>query len=300
MATTTTNKHAQLAAHLADRLERRTRRDGSTFFAFADSDAFTEAVARAAHEAIDGSDPRLPSDWVYNVLSEAIDAITDNSGDIDDACRYVMERTPFIGYSDAFRWVASDDNNRVLVDDVASGSMQSRPYDHNPGNSFTHHLWQFANEAVNLATVRVIDALVEIAEGGCGVGLTSDGAIEQECETLAGEVGGCLDVADVLHQYASPDLREILEPLDASQAADVIAERGRVEPVHDYWCRPCAIVLPVGEVSVDLDGRPACAVLADPDAWALVDGVAYATPTRRPIHLHPVLPPEPVAAILAD
>ena len=157
MSTTTTNKYAQLAAHLADRLERRTRRDGSTFFAFADPDGFTEAVAKAAHEAIDGSDPRLPSDWVYAVLHEAIDAITDNGGDIDDASRYVMERMPFIGYSDAFRWLAHCDYNRVLVDDVADGVELHGP-------SFTHHLWQFANEAVNLATVRVIDALVEVAD----------------------------------------------------------------------------------------------------------------------------------------
>ena len=300
MSATTTNKYAQLAAHLADRLERRTRRDGSAFFAFRDSDGFTEAVARAAHEAIDGSEPRLPSDWIYNVLSDAIDAITDNSGDIDDASRYVMERTPFIGYSDAFRWLASDLNNLHLVDDVADGATQARPYDHNPGNSATHHMWAFANEAVNLATVRVIDALVDIADGGCGVGLTSDDVIEQECETLAEAIGDCLEVADVLHQYASPDLREILEPLDASQAADVIAERGRVEPVHDYWCRPCAIVLPVGEVSVDLDGRPACAVLADPDEWAIVDGVAYATLNGVAITFDAVLLREAVAEILAD
>jgi hypothetical protein len=298
MSATTTNKYAQLAAHLADRLERRTRRDGSTFFAFRDSDGFTEAVARAAHEAIDGSEPRLPSDWVYNVLSEAIDAITDNGGDIDDASRYVMERTPFIGYSDAFRWLASDHHNLPLVDDVADECGGSNA--NIVGATLTHNVWAFANEAVNLATVRVIDVLVEIADGGCGVGLTSDDVIEQECETVSAAIGDCLPVADVLHQYASPELVEILEPLDASQAADVIAERGRVEPVHDYWCRPCAIVLPVGEVSVDLDGRPACAVLADPDEWAIVDGVAYATLNGVAITFDPVLLREAVAEILAD
>jgi hypothetical protein len=155
MKATTTKKYAQLASHLADRLERRTRRDGSAFLAFRDPDAFTEAVVRAAHEAIDGSDPRQPSDWTYEVLSDAIDAIADNGGDIDGASRYVMPRSRFFGYSDAFRWLAS--HHPTLIRRLADECGIS-------GRSYTHHLWQFANEAVNLATVRVIDALAEIAD----------------------------------------------------------------------------------------------------------------------------------------
>ena len=147
------------AQSLADQLTTKTRSDGTRFLTFSDPDDFANSIARAVHEAVDGPDPRLPSDWVYSLLETVLDAIIDNDGDTDNVVSYLESQTLFPCNADAFEWVAESPYNQHLMDEECEPFICEQS-----SQTLTDMVWHSANYAANNAAVRIAHAIADIAE----------------------------------------------------------------------------------------------------------------------------------------
>ena len=145
------------AQSLADQLTTKTRSDGTRFLTFADPDDFANSIARAVHEAVDGPDPRLPSDWVFSLLETVLDAIIDNDGDMDNVVACLESQTLFQCNADAFEWVAESQYNQVLMDECFEPFLCERS-----SQTLTGMVWHSANDAANNAAVRIAYAIADM------------------------------------------------------------------------------------------------------------------------------------------
>jgi hypothetical protein len=101
-----------------------TRRDGGEkFYKLADGvPAWIKAVPRAAHESVDGPDPRMPSDWIYSLASRAADFAADHESadDCRDDIHEFADGTVDIYTNALFAWAADHAANRELCDAAAA------------------------------------------------------------------------------------------------------------------------------------------------------------------------------------
>ena len=86
-------------------------------------------LARAAHEAVDGSDPRFPCDWVYSLMARAADWLADrNFADADaarDAIGEFADGAVDVSIPRLFSWAADHANNRALADEFFADSFDA-------------------------------------------------------------------------------------------------------------------------------------------------------------------------------
>jgi len=147
-----------VAEHYSERLVRRRRHDDTTYVTFASPTPDTDDLGLAIHEAVDGSEPRFPDDWVFERLRVALDALVDADGDVEAAEDIVRNDEPFIYTADAFQWIGKNTYNQALVEEVAED------YGSDFGHSFTGNVIAIANMAAADATVRIMHAFVESIE----------------------------------------------------------------------------------------------------------------------------------------
>jgi len=76
------------------------------------------------HSAVDGSDPRLPDDWIYEATASAADSLRDhgveNSDDAREALHEVADSLVDVYNSARLAWLASNLRNAELVDEACN------------------------------------------------------------------------------------------------------------------------------------------------------------------------------------
>lgn len=121
------NTFQTVAAELAAAFETARRPGGEKFFRFRkDAPGWMDGLALSCHESVDGSDPRLPSDWIYSLMARAADYVADNLfEDASEAGRNVdgfAESCCDFGTADLFAWAADHAYNRALADEYAENA----------------------------------------------------------------------------------------------------------------------------------------------------------------------------------
>ena len=130
--TTTKAAFQTVAGELVASFERGSRGDCQRFWKFkADAAPWIESaeLSRAAHEAVDGSDPRFPCDWVYSLMARAADWLADrNFADADaarDAIGEFADSAVDFSIPRLFAWAADHANNRALADEFFADSFDA-------------------------------------------------------------------------------------------------------------------------------------------------------------------------------
>lgn len=120
-----------VAAELSSAFETATRNNGCQFERIRDGAAAwivgngSAEFARGFHAAVDGDDPRMPDDWIYNLASraaswlagfETADGARDSVAEFADGCA---------DHSTArlFYWLGDSGYNRALADEVFADSF---------------------------------------------------------------------------------------------------------------------------------------------------------------------------------
>jgi len=119
-ATTTTFQ--KLARKLAGAFVVANRDNGAEFYKLADgAPAWIKAVPRAAHVAVDGPDPRMPSDWIYRLASRAADFAAEyaDAENARDAAGEFAENVCDDSTAALYDWAGSNGYNRALCDEAA-------------------------------------------------------------------------------------------------------------------------------------------------------------------------------------
>ena len=99
------------------------RENGDTFYKLADdAPAWMDGISREAHEAVDGSDPRLPCDWIYSLCASAADAATEyeTADDARDAAGTFADSNCDDATNALCLWAGSHGYNRALCDEAVA------------------------------------------------------------------------------------------------------------------------------------------------------------------------------------
>lgn len=122
--TTTKTAFQTVAGELVASFERASRGDCQRFWRFkADAAPWIESaeLARAAHEAVDGDDPRFPCDWIYSLMAGAAEWLADSGHETADAAgdsiQDFADEAADIGTAGLFAWAAAHGHNRALADE---------------------------------------------------------------------------------------------------------------------------------------------------------------------------------------
>jgi hypothetical protein len=100
----------------------RKRENGDTFHKLADdAPEWVKAIPRGAHEAVDGSDPRMPCDWIYRLCSRAADFAAEyaDAENARDAAGEFAENVCDDSTAALYDWAGSNGYNRALCDEAA-------------------------------------------------------------------------------------------------------------------------------------------------------------------------------------
>jgi len=249
---------AAFADEILDRLEKKTRVSGEEFIAFNESlpkqelDALRD-LAHECHRAVDGVlSPRLPCDDVYRWIKIAAVHLSECS-DVDDACESIREAGAggWIYEDDAFAWLSRSTWNRMLFDEACNELGIT-------GASLSEQAVAFVNYACVDACCRVAEALAEAADRGFGCGCHSDDYIQHDADSMAEEIGGCLEINDLfISSYCSEDVQQALECIDPEKQAEALCAALGDARSGGIFTTPSSVMLPRGEVEVQLDRHPA-------------------------------------------
>ena len=109
--------------------------------------------------------------------------------------------------------------------------------------------------------------------------LTYDDACQYEADTLAEAIGCELEVnRDFVRRYCSDDVAEILADVAERDLAEVLVSALRDAREWGYFACDASVILPVGEIEVQLpDDMEWNEYLDDVDDWTISGDLAYAT-----------------------
>jgi len=98
------------------------RANGEAFVKAENAPSWLQTIIREAHG------DRMPSDWVYEVIENVLDAIIENEGDEDNAREYSTEAD--IYNSDLLKWLSDSLYNAEYVNDaVREYGINSNDFD---------------------------------------------------------------------------------------------------------------------------------------------------------------------------
>lgn len=119
----TTDTVAQTAAReLSDAFVIGKRPGGEAYISISDKRAawIPEGLARRLHVAVDGRDPRLPNDWVFETSAGAASNLSGYTDPLDDDVAHeIAEGLIDTNTADVFRWAADHGRNRDLIAEAA-------------------------------------------------------------------------------------------------------------------------------------------------------------------------------------
>lgn len=108
-----------LARELAGAFVVGRRPDGEEFYKLRDGvSGWIKSIPRAVHEAVDGPDPRLPSDWIYGLMDNASNFIAEHetAETARDAVAEFADGQCDTYTSQLYAWAADNAHNRELCD----------------------------------------------------------------------------------------------------------------------------------------------------------------------------------------
>jgi len=179
--------------------------------------------------------------------------------------------------ADAIAWIARDLSwNGTLVDDVAEELGYA-------GGSPVSDIAKLANYAAVEACCRVAEAVAEAAERGFGFGVSVDDYVDNELRIVAENI----DLAEFAEHYASEDVLACLDQVAPEDRGSWLAERVGEPQAWGYDACPASIIIPVGEIEVQLDGWHPAFMFADPTEVTTHGDLAYiaVTSMRIPVRL---------------
>jgi hypothetical protein len=150
-----------VARELAGAFVVATRANGAEFLKLGGNcPAWVADIPRAAHEAVDGPDPRAPSDWIYRLASRAADFAAENES--AEFCREGLhdfcESSIDVYASGLFSWAADNTRNRDLCDSAAE------EFGGRVAELRSSSVEQFLSAGQYLAADRVLSAIIEAIE----------------------------------------------------------------------------------------------------------------------------------------
>ena len=130
--TTTKTAFQTVARELAAAFETATRTSGVEFKRIRPGAlewVKSSELSLAAHEAVDGPDPRFPCDWVYSLMARAAEWLADSGHETADAARDSIgefaDSAVDIGTAELFSWAAEHGYNRALADEFFANSFDA-------------------------------------------------------------------------------------------------------------------------------------------------------------------------------
>jgi hypothetical protein len=157
----TMNTFQLVARELAGAFVVGKRPDGEEFYKLRDGVAgWVKKIPRAVHEAADGPDPRLPSDWLYGLMDNAANFITDHetAESARDAAADFADGNCDVYTAQLFAWSADNARNRELCDAAVAEYGQ-------PADGFdTASVERFLRMGQYLGAERVALAMIDAVE----------------------------------------------------------------------------------------------------------------------------------------
>ena len=153
-----TNAAAKTAYDLSNFFKRKTRDDGRPYFALSEEKkpawltVETSDFSHEFHQAIDGKDCRLPSDWVYELAKDCCDLLVnhfdcaetkDNGETVEDLRDYLNDQSfeiadPMVPCyeQELLEWAGDHYNNRALIDEACQefGAPEYQDHETATGN----------------------------------------------------------------------------------------------------------------------------------------------------------------------